>query len=161
MHFIHSSYHLWRMYYYYYYCSHFTNEKLRLLGAKQFAACQGAPKWCSWIWTQIYLTPKPKLLTTNYAASVKADTSLPVNPFHSTSAAAWLDNLTSNKPGCIKFFDTVVYSFQKKKRIWSWAGWSTSKLGVCDNQVTFTRLLVPISQCQPSGPSENMCGFRT
>lgn len=35
------------------------------------------------------------------------------------------------------------------------------KPGVSDNQVTFTRLLVPISQCQPSGPSENMCGFRT
>lgn len=155
-----------RMHYYYYYYSHFTMRKMRLGEAKQLACSQGAPKRYSWIRTQVHLTPKPKLLTTRSQCLCKGScffspTVLSTILWNSTNAAAWLDNLTLDKPGCINVFWYSWVNSPEEKRNWSWGRWSTPKLGVCDNQVTFTRLLVPISQCQPSGPSENMCGFRT
>lgn len=154
---------MWRMHYYY---SHFAKRKWgwerlgNLYRVKEFlGSTAGLEPRSIWLRNPSSTTRSHCLCKGRYFFS---PTVLSVILSNSTNAAAWLDNLISDKPGCINiFFWYSRVNSPEQKRNWWWGRWRTSKLGVCDNQVTFTPLLVPISQCQPSGPSENMCGFRT
>ena len=88
-------------------------EKMRLGEVRPFAQSPGAPRQHSWTRAQAHLTPEPELLATRPHRLCKgrcffSPTVPSVILSNSTNAAAWLDNLISDKPGYINiFFDTV------------------------------------------------------
>lgn len=99
-------------------------RRLRLGEAKQLAHCQGAHKWY-----KLNLNPGPsdyktQALNTRLYCLCKgryfSATVLSTILFIQQMLAAQFDNLTSDKPGCIKLFLTQWGKVSREKRNLSW-----------------------------------------